>query len=143
MRNAASLSFWMLTGLTSANEFNADALNIITSPQANTGRLNPNDFLRVGRASNETALVASGSVDIGEVDVSFRNRLSYIFYEGNGGDKGEFEWQELSVDHLIGANAIVNIGKTQLPWDTSTSFQPLGFFQQDPSITDLTDSQGR
>ncbi|WP_448548278.1 hypothetical protein [Thalassotalea fusca] len=137
------LTVLFVSAMAHSQEVNFDLLNITSMPIAYKGRLNPDDFLGVDAVANETALVTSGVINAKGVSVNFRNRYSYYVVEGSQSDRDEFEWQELSIDHLLADNLIVNIGKTQLPWDMAMSFQPLGFFQRELNITDLTDSQSR
>lgn len=124
-----------------ATEFNFELLNISTHVNDNQGFLNPDDFLQVDNTLNETVLITTGTLDIGSLSVNFRNRASYTAFAKHKKDRTNTEWQEVSVDKMISANLMLNLGKTQLPWDMSMSFQPLGFFQKELNVLDITDNK--
>jgi len=143
MRLALFLSCLFISSVGIAHEVNIELLNISSHSNANEGRLNPEDFLGVSAFANETAAITSGTLDLGKLGINFRNRLTYQFIEGSNNDQHSIEWQELSIDKVLHSNWILNLGKTQIPWDMATSFQPLGFFQKELDVMDITDSQSR
>ena len=135
-----SFSLW-------ASDLTVEAINVLTRQTARENPLNPDNFLNISELSNETALVAQGRVNLlnpqYRLPVNFRLRGSYLLAESAQASRGQVDVQELSVDYLLADNWVVNVGKTQLAWDNATSSQPLGFFQRDVNLLDLTDAQSR
>lgn len=133
----------LFCSLSWANQLALELINISTWKDAQQSPLNPDNYLKLDLIENETAVISSGYFAFNGINVNFRNRLSYTNSTGYSVKDKQILWQELSIDHVINNQWIANIGKTQLPWDMATSFQPLGFFQQDLNVKDITDNQSR
>ncbi|MDP4535116.1 hypothetical protein Q3O60_02810 [Alkalimonas collagenimarina] len=104
--------------------------------------LNPGKFLNIPTPSHETALILSGQRSTGMFTTfNYRTRLTYD--SAKAGQRFDAKLQEASVNTFIQERWVVNVGKTQLSWDMATSFQPLGFFQANENLYDLTDMQSR
>lgn len=135
-----SFSLW-------ASDLTVEAINVLTHQTVRENPLNPGNFLDISELRNETALIAQGQVNLLDPEyrlpINLRLRGSYLLEESGRSSREQVDVQELSVDYLFADNWVINAGKTQLAWDNATSAQPLGFFQRDVNLLDLTDAQSR
>ncbi len=119
----------------------AEIIHVSSAQKQRATLLNPEQSFDIRSPTHETALILFEQHSIGATSsLSYRLRGEY-----DSGEDTRFDAQvqELSISGLIGESWIVNVGKTQLSWDMSTSFQPLGFFQDGENLFDLTDVQSR
>jgi hypothetical protein len=109
----------------------------VSHQQASTSGVNPADLFGITGWTAETAVVLEANYQ------GFAARTRAVASVRNGSTRTDLRFQELSWRGQIAGNWVLTLGKTQLQWDTAQSIQPVGFFQRDVDIADVTDSAGR
>lgn len=141
---ALMLCVLCLSGAATAAPLQMDLLYIGSADQIRTGQWNPDNFLQVPSRQDELALVIEGSESWSEFSpgLSVHGRARVARQQSSlQRSEQEVKLQELSLDYAIRSDWLISLGKTQLHWDNSSSSQPLGFFQQQLEVSDLTDNK--
>ncbi len=102
--------------------------------------VNPRNFLGIAPANQETALSLTGAGD----GFTLRIRASEnARYRTRVDSADRIQINELNKIFTLDDGLTLSIGKRLLTLDQSFVTQPLGFFQKQADLTDITDEQGR
>lgn len=99
--------------------------------------LNPGNHL--GVPSRQAALAAGLRGTAAGVTWRVRAEHSSVHAQGRTLARGKLSLQELARTFALSDSLSLVAGKRVLAWDVSLSSTPLGFFQKNPDLADLTD----